>query len=449
MSATSGPGPAGGSPVGATVTFTVRGGRPLLGELRVPGDKSVSHRALIVGALARGTSVVRGLSHGEDVARTAAALRAMGASVHDGRVSAGPDGLHAPETDLDAGNSGTTIRLLAGAVAGFPWTSRLVGDASLSARPMDRVAAPLRAMGASVEGQGPRCLPPLTVTGGALRGIDYASPLPSAQVKSCVLLAGLGARGDTVVREPVLTRRHTEELLARCGAALVEEQLADGAHVVTLSPSVLDPFELDVPGDPSQAAFWLVAGCIVPDSALTVRGIYVGEGRRGFLDVLARMGARTEERDVTGPGALGPTADVSVRAGPLRGTEVEAAEITGLDEVPILAVAAACARGETVFRSVGELRVKESDRLAGVAELVRAFGGRAEVAADDLVVAGGDGALRPGTLAARGDHRMAMAAAVAGLAAGPGPTTVSGWASVATSYPDFGRDLAHLQRGAG
>ncbi|HUI02629.1 MAG TPA: 3-phosphoshikimate 1-carboxyvinyltransferase [Acidimicrobiales bacterium] len=428
-------------------TFTVHGGRPLTGELRVPGDKSVSHRALILGALAAGTSVVRGLSHGEDVARTAAALRALGARVDDGRVSAGA-GLHAPAAPLDAGNSGTTMRLLAGVVAARPWTTVLTGDASLSGRPMDRVALPLRAMGAAVTGQGPQCRPPLTVRGGALAGIDYTTPMASAQVKSCILLAGTGASGETVVREPVLTRRHTEELLARCGAALREETGADGTHVVTLRPSALEPFELDVPGDPSQAAFWLVAGCVVAGSALTVRGVYVGAGRRGFLDVLARMGARIEERPVTGPADLAATADVVVRAGPLEGTAVDGAEITGLDEVPALAVAAACASGDTVFRSVGELRVKESDRLSGVAELVRAFGGRAEVDGDDLLVHGGGG-LRPGALDARGDHRMAMAAAVAGLAAGEGPTRVAGWSAVATSYPEFGRDLAHLQRAAG
>jgi 3-phosphoshikimate 1-carboxyvinyltransferase len=440
------PGPGGdGDPPG---TFTVHGGRPLAGDLRVPGDKSVSHRALILGALATGTSVVRGLSHGEDVARTAGALRAMGAHVEEGRVSGGPSGLHAPAAPLDAGNSGTTMRLLAGVVAARPWTTVLTGDASLSRRPMDRVAVPLRAMGATVTGQGSDCHPPLTVHGGALSGIDYTTPMASAQVKSCILLAGTAARGDTVVREPVLTRRHTEELLARCGAAVRDEVGADGTHVVTLTPSVLEPFELTIPGDPSQAAFWLVAGCIVAGSALTVRGIYVGAGRRGFLDVLARMGAAIEEHPVTGPADLAATADVAVRSGPLAGTEVDASEIPGLDEVPVLAVAAACASGDTVFRSVGELRVKESDRLVGVAELVRAFGGRAEVDGDDLLVRGA-GRLRPGAVDARGDHRMAMAAAVAGLAAGEGPTRVTGWATVATSYPEFGRDLAHLQRAAG
>ena len=276
-----------------------------------------------------------------------------------------------------------------------------------------------------------------------LRGIDYTTPMASAQVKSCVLLAGLGAEGDTVVREPVLTRRHTEELLARCGVLVTETEEGDGTHVVRLVPSRPAPFELDVPGDPSQAAFWVVAACIVPGSAVTVERVYVGAGRRGYLDVLARMGADLREVPATGSGDLAATADIVARHGALRGTEVLAAEITGLDEVPVLAVAAACASGDTVFRDVGELRVKESDRLVGVAELVRAFGGRAEVDGDDLWVSG-IGTLVPGTVDARGDHRMAMAAAVAALAAGSDASTVAGWEAVATSYPAFAADLARL-----
>ena len=432
--------------------FTVEGGRPLVGRVRVPGDKSVSHRALLLGALAAGDSVLRGLSDGEDVARTAAAVRGLGARLDLDTVSrttvisGGPAALQEPDGPLDMGNSGTTTRLLAGVVAGLPFTTRLTGDASLSSRPMDRVAVPLRQMGATVQGRTERCLPPLTIRGGALRGIDYTTPMASAQVKSCVLLAGLGAHGDTVVREPVLTRRHTEELLTRCGARLTEDDVAGGGHVVRLSPSELSPFELDVPGDPSQAAFWVVAACVVPGSEITVERVYVGRGRRGFLDVLARMGASIDEIPASGPGDLAATADIAVRFGPLHGTEVHAAEITGLDEVPVLAVAAACASGDTVFRDVGELRVKESDRLAGVAALVAVFGARAEVEGDDLRVHG-TGRLVAGALDTHGDHRMAMAAAVAGLAAGSEPTRIGGWAAVATSYPGFAADLATLTGG--
>jgi 3-phosphoshikimate 1-carboxyvinyltransferase len=432
--------------------FTVEGGRPLVGRVRVPGDKSVSHRALLLGALAVGDSLVRGLSDGDDVARTATAVRALGARVETGEaprsvvITGGAATLRPPAGALDMGNSGTTIRLLAGVVAGQPFTTELTGDASLSARPMDRVAVPLRRMGATVHGRTERCLPPLTVRGGALVGIDYTTPVASSQVKSCVLLAGLFADGETVVREPVLTRRHTEEMLARCGAHLREEDGPGATHVVRLAPSTLAPFELDVPGDPSQAAFWVVAACVVPGSEITVERVYVGRGRRGYLDVLARMGALVEEVPVTGPGDLGATADIVARFGPLQSTEVRATEITGLDEVPVLAVAAACASGATVFHDVGELRVKESDRLAGVVELVRSFGGRAEVDGDDLCVHGAGG-LVPGALDARGDHRMAMAAAVAGLAAGSTPTHIAGWSAVATSYPGFAADLASLQRG--
>jgi 3-phosphoshikimate 1-carboxyvinyltransferase len=432
-----------------TTVFTVRGGRPLRGTVRVPGDKSVSHRALLLGAVADGESVIRGLSDGDDVARTAAALVSLGATVHTDptsratRISGGPRTWRAPDGPLDLGNSGTSMRLLAGIVAGRPFGTRLTGDASLSSRPMDRVALPLRQMGAEVQGRTDRCLPPLLIQGGTLHGIDYTTPMASAQVKSCVLLAGLGARGETVVREPVLTRRHTEEMLARCGADLTEQDTPEGAHVVRLRPSVLSNFEIDVPGDPSQAAFWVVAACVVPDSEVTVERVYVGRGRRGYLDVLVRMGASIDEHPATGPGDLAATADIGARYGALQGTEVHASEITGLDEVPVLAVAAACASGQTVFRAVGELRVKESDRLAGVAELVTLFGGGAEVHGDDLVVEGA-GRLSPGAVDARGDHRMAMAAAVAGLAAGHSPTRIAGWSAVATSYPGFAADLASL-----
>ena len=232
--------------------------------------------------------------------------------------------------------------------------------------------------------------------------------MASAQVKSCVLLAGLRAVGETIVREPVPTRRHTEEMLARCGAAIDEDD-HDGTHVVRLRGGDLEPFEIDIPGDPSQAAFWVVGACVVPGSEITLERVYVGPGRRGFLDVLVRMGAAIEEVAVTGPRDLAATGTIRARSGPLRATTVDAGEITGLDEVPALAVAAACAEGTTVFYGVGELRVKESDRLAAVVSMVRTFGARAEADGDDLVVHGSP-RLRSGSFDAGGDHRMAMAA---------------------------------------
>jgi 3-phosphoshikimate 1-carboxyvinyltransferase len=414
----------------------------------VPGDKSISHRALLLGAVAGGTSQVRGLSDGDDVRCSAVAVEALGAGIEGTRISGGPDRLHQPSGPLDVGNSGTTIRLLAGLVAGWDFTVVMGGDESLSTRPMDRVAIPLRLMGAVVEGGGERCLPPITVRGGSLRGIDYSPPMASAQVKSCVLLAGLRAEGETVVREPVLTRRHTEEMLALCGADVSEED-DDGTHVVRLRGGEVKPFEIDIPGDPSQAAFWVAAACIVPGSDITLERVYVGPGRRGFLDVLVRMGADIDEAAVTGPGDLAATATLRARYGALRATSVAATEITGLDEVPVLAVAAACAEGTTVFRGVGELRVKESDRLAAVVALVRAFGGTAEANGDDLVVQGTP-SLVAGVFDAAGDHRMAMAAAIA-AAAVPGPvgeSSISGFGSVATSYPRFADHLEMLAAGA-
>jgi 3-phosphoshikimate 1-carboxyvinyltransferase len=423
--------------------LVVAGGRALTGTVTVPGDKSISHRALLFGALADGTSEIAGLSEGGDVRCTAEAVRALGATVDHGRIVGGPGLLHQPYAPIDAGNSGTTMRLLAGLVAGWDWKVVLTGDASLSRRPMDRVALPLEEMGARVEGIGERFLPPLTVQGGSLHGIDYTPPVASAQVKSCLVLAGLRASGETVVREPVPTRRHTEEMLLRCGIDFTEEDGADG-HVVRVHAAEARPFELSVPGDPSQAAFWIVAACIVPGSEIRLPHLYVGPGRRGFLDVLRRMGADVEERATTEASDLAATADVVARSATLRATTVSSGEITGLDEVPVLAVAAARAEGTTVFSGVGELRVKESDRLAAVVALVRAFGGRAEAQGDDLVVEGVP-ALSAGRFDAGGDHRMAMAAAVAGAAvAGDRASTVSGFDVVATSYPGFARHLEQL-----
>jgi 3-phosphoshikimate 1-carboxyvinyltransferase len=431
----------------------VRSGRPLVGTVELPGDKSISHRALLIGSLADGTSVARGLSDGQDVAHTASALRALGVEIEGSggegpgalttTIGRGSGGFSEPASALDCGNSGTTMRLLAGLLAAQSWSTELVGDASLSERPMDRIAEPLRLMGATVTGRGPRCRPPLELRGGELRGIDYAPPQASAQVKSCVLLAGLGAQGDTVVREAVPTRRHTEELLELCGAD-IEQTDDDATHVVRVRSSVLRPFDLTVPGDPSQAAFWLVAACVVPGSEIALPGVYVGEGRRGFIDVLVRMGADLSESEAGGPGSGGFSADLTARYGPLVATEVNSSEITGLDEIPVLAVAAAVAKGVTVFRDVAELRVKESDRLAGIVGLLDAFGARAEIEGVDLYVHG-QGGLTTGEFDADGDHRMAMAAAVAGTAAaGDATSLIRGWESVATSYPAFGDHLAML-----
>lgn len=430
----------------------VPGGRRLHGSVRVPGDKSISHRALMLAALADGLSTITGLSDGDDVRRTAAAIVALGATVvatvEEGAqtvaVRGGSFRLRAPADPIDLGNSGTGCRLLAGLVAGLDGTTVLTGDRSLSSRPMDRVAAPLERMGARVVGQGDRCLPPLSITGGALRGIDYTPPMASAQVKSAVLLAGIAAEGDTIVREPIATRAHTEEMLAAAGADITVTTHGSG-RVVRVRRSHLRPTTTVVPGDPSQAAFWVVAGVIVPGSEVTVPGVHLATERTGFIDVLRRMGA-----DIALVDADGGTGSIISRHSHLHGITVSAQEIPSLDEVPILAVAALVAQGETRFCDVGELRVKESDRLAGTVELMTTFGARATIDGDDLVVTGG-APLRPGRIDCRGDHRMAMAAAVAGSAcrSSTDVTVIDGWSAVATSYPNFMADLADLADLAG
>jgi 3-phosphoshikimate 1-carboxyvinyltransferase len=440
--------------------FVVEGARALSGSVSVPGDKSISHRALLCAALADGESLVRGLSDGQDVRRTEAAIKALGAIVsddaeggieprgsrdHETTIAGGLGVLRAPGGAIDCGNSGTTIRLLAGLVAGHAWNVTLTGDESLASRPMDRIARPLELMGATVTGSGESCRPPIEIAGGSLKGIEYSPPQASAQVKSCVLFAGLAADGETVVSEAINTRRHTEELFEICGVDIEEEHSGSG-HVVRVRPSSLGPFELSVPGDPSQAAFWVVASLIVPGSEISLPGIYVGEQRRGFLDVLRRMGGSITEDSMSiwTSSSLDSTADVVGRHSALVATDVDASEITGLDEVPVLAVAACFAEGTTRFRNVGELRVKESDRLSGIVEMLGAFGGSAEVHGDDLVV-NGVGHLTPTHFHSSGDHRMAMAAAVAAIAAaGDGLSVISGWSSVATSYPAFREHVGEL-----
>jgi 3-phosphoshikimate 1-carboxyvinyltransferase len=334
------------------------------------------------------------------------------------------------------------MRLLAGVAASIAGITRMTGDASLRARPMDRVAEPLELMGATVAGEGQRRLPPIVVTGGRLRGIDYTPPMASAQVKSAVLLAGLDAEGETVVREPVATRAHTEEMLAGAGADIEVTPWGDG-RIVRVRRSALGARAWEVPGDPSQAAFWVVAGALVPGSRVTVEQLHLGSERIGFLHVLIRMGA-----DVTLHDIGGDVGSVTAAFSGLCGTTVEATEIPSLDEVPVLAVAALVADGPTRFRGVGELRVKESDRLEGTARLVRAFGGVATVEDDDLVIAG-RATPSPGRFDAEGDHRMAMAAAVAAAAVtSTDPSVIVGWEAVATSYPGFADTLERLARRA-
>ncbi|HUE06456.1 MAG TPA: 3-phosphoshikimate 1-carboxyvinyltransferase [Acidimicrobiales bacterium] len=435
--------------------LVVEGGVSCRGTVRTPGEKSISHRSVLLAALAEGTSVVHGLSDGADVAASLAAVEALGVEVE--RPEEGTLVLHGGRTrlrpaarPLDCGNSGTSMRLLSGLVAGLAWTTELVGDESLSQRPMDRVAEPLGLMGATVSGQGTRCLPPLRIEGGALQGIDWTSKMASAQVKSAILLAGLSARGETTVRESVTTRTHTEEMLAEAGADISVQPWGEG-RVVTVRPSALKPVERTVPGDPSAAAFFAVAGAVVPDSAVDIADVYSGPARLGFVSVLQRMGADITLVTPSGGAADAHSATIRVRATarPLSATNVAAAEIPSLDEIPALAVAAAVAEGTTVFSDVGELRVKEVDRLAAVVEMVEAFGASARVEGDTLSIAGVGGPLRGARFDSQGDHRMAMAAAVAALAAAPAERSlITGFDASATSYPGFADDLRLLTTSA-
>lgn len=409
----------------------VTGPTTLNGTVRVPGDKSVSHRALLLAALADGTSHIRGLSHGADVLHTKAAVQALGAHVDersDGSIAVTGGDLHVPAAIIDVGNSGTGIRLMAGVVAGLTGQTTLEGDASIAKRPMDRIAIPLRLMGAEVAGRDGGTYPPLTIRGGSLHGIDYTVPVSSAQVKSAILLAGLSADGETIVREPIRSRAHTEEMLTVRGADLD----VDGA-TVRLRPSILRPTDEDVPGDPSQAAFWLVGAAAIAGSAVTVEGIYLGHARGGFLDVLRRMGAQV---DVVESSTATRAFDVTVRCAELCATDIGVDEIAGLvDEIPALAVAAALASGTTRITGASELRVKESDRVATTAAMLRSFGVAVEELPDGLVITGG-GALHAGTVDSHGDHRIAMAGAILALAV-DGTTSISGFEAVDTSYPGY------------
>ena len=407
----------------------------LRGRLRVPGDKSISHRAVLMSAQAKGASRISGLSNGADVRATVRAVQAFGARVSEGGgvLTIDGGGLHEPDSVVDVGNSGTGIRLMAGYAAGIHGLTILYGDASIARRPMGRVTEPLRQMGARIDGRDGGLLPPLVIRGGELEGIDYAVPVPSAQVKGAVLLAGLSAAGPTTVREETPTRVHTEEMLEVWGARV---DVVSGA--VTVHPGPLHPVDFTVPGDPSQAAFWVVAACLVAGSDLTVEGVYVGAQRAAFLDVLRRMGADVELVDFD---PVTSVAGIRARSGPLVATDVGGPEVAGLiDEIPVLAVAAAHAEGVTTFGDAAELKVKESDRIASMVGALTAVGAAAEGRSDGLVVNGHGRPLAGGVIDSVGDHRVAMALAVAALAAA-GPVRIEGWDAVATSYPAFEEDL--------
>jgi len=441
-------------------TVTIRPAARLRGSLRLPGDKSVSHRALLLAALAEGESRIHGAGDGADVRSTAGIVRALGATVErvaeDGPtvgyrvLSPGPGGLRAPGATLDCGNSGTSLRLTAGVLAGLPMTVTLDGDDSLRRRPVARIIDPLRLMGATLHARQADTLPPLTVTGrDPLAAIDYTTPVPSAQVKSALLLAGLRAQGSTTVHEAVATRDHTERMLRARGVP-VERGTSAGAVTWSVRGGMqVQAVEERVPGDVSAAAFWLVAGALHPDAELTLRAVGVNPTRRAVIDLLARMGATIEERWVRALGVDGrpdpedvgePLADLVVRSSSLHGIDIGPDEVAAaIDEIPVLCLAAAMASGVTTIRGAGELRHKESDRIAGVTAGLTALGARVQAAGDDLRI-DGSARLRGATTDSLDDHRLAMTFAIAGLLA-DGETIIERPASAAISYPGFFDDL--------
>jgi 3-phosphoshikimate 1-carboxyvinyltransferase len=410
------------------------------GSIEVPGDKSISHRALMLGAIAEGATVVHGFLASEDCLATEATMRALGVRIERDAAGtvridgAGAGGLRAPATELDLGNSGTAIRLLMGLLAGQAFDCVLTGDASLSRRPMERVASPLRSMGAMID-TAPGGTPPVRIRGGArLHGIDYRLPMASAQVKSAVLLAGLYAAGSTTVRSPGPSRDHTERMLASMGVELVRSEHGQGHSVSLVGPARLRGLELTVPGDFSSAAFFLVAGCLGARDGLVVRNVGMNPTRTGLLTILREMGAniRVENERVVG---AEPMADLVVAQSVLRGIDVRPALVPlAIDELPILFVAAAAARGTTTVTGADELRKKETDRIAVMARGLEAVGARVAELPDGLRIEGGE--LRGGAVDSHGDHRIAMAFSVASLLA-RAPIDIANTAEVATSFPNF------------
>ncbi len=428
------------------------GAAPLRGTIHPPGDKSISHRSLLFAAIADGRSRIEHLGPGDDVACTRAALGQLGVRITDGRdgsvsvTGRGFEALREPAGIVDCGNSGTSTRLLAGLLAGAPFLSVLTGDESLVTRPMRRVVDPLRAMGATIDGRADATLAPLVIRGARpLYALDHTLEVASAQVKGALVLAALQADGPVTITEPAPSRDHTERMLRALGVDIVP--LAElyptraNAHGVRVEPGAPEPFEIVVPGDPSSAAFFVVAACITPGSEIVITGVSLNPTRIGFLHVLQRMGADIEigaERLVVGE----PVGSLTVRSAPLHATVIEGDEIPNvIDEIPVLAVAAAFAEGVTEIRDAAELRVKESNRIGALEQELTQLGVAVEAKADGLVIRGG--APRAATLKSHGDHRIAMAAAVA-LHALDAESSVRGWAAVASSYPGFAADLDAL-----
>jgi 3-phosphoshikimate 1-carboxyvinyltransferase len=406
------------------------------GELTVPGDKSISHRSLMLGGIAQGVTDITGFLAGEDCLATLRALQALGVRIErpeDQHVivhGVGLHGLRAAAAPLDMGNAGTAMRLSMGLLAPQTFASTLIGDESLMSRPMERAATPLRLMGANIKTQNGR--PPVEIQGSKLRGIDYTLPVASAQVKSAVLLAGLQASGQTRVTEPAPTRDHTERMLRAFGVNVVQQ----GATAAIEGGQTLKATQIVVPADFSSAAFFLVAGCLAAEKPLLLRNVGINPTRTGLLQLLLQMGADIQVHPHPGPKDAEPIADLEVRKSRLKGIQVSEDLVPlSIDEFPVFFVAAACAEGETLVRGAEELRVKETDRLAAMADGLTTLGVENELHPDGLSIRGGDG-FKGGTVDSRGDHRIAMSFAIASLRA-RGEIEILDVANVATSFPGF------------
>lgn len=413
----------------------------LRGSLRVPGDKSISHRSIIFGSLAKGVTKVHDILRGEDVLSTMQVFREMGVQIEDkGDLveihGCGFDGLQEPQRPIDMGNSGTSMRLIAGVLAGRNFSAQMVGDDSLSNRPMDRISLPLRQMGVEIAGQTERDLPPLTIQGNPkLKPIQYQLPIASAQVKSALIFAALQAQGESLIIEKDLTRNHTEDMLLQFGGQLK----VDGKEIRVAGKQELQAQEVVVPGDISSAAFWLVAGLIVPNSKITLTNVGINETRTGILDVIQAMGGKLSVSELD---EVAKSATITVESSDLHGTQISGELIPRLiDELPIIALLATQAEGQTLIRDAEELKVKETDRIQVVADALNSMGADIQPTADGMIIQGKT-SLKGASVHTYGDHRIGMMTAIAALLVKDGNVELERAEAINTSYPDF---FAHLE----
>lgn len=427
-------------------TIYSNGAAKLTGTMIVPGDKSISHRAVMFGSLAHGKTIVNDLLTGDDCLNTIDCFKKLGVDIQleGNRVEIngkGMEGLQEPSEVLDVGNSGTTIRLLLGILANLPFSTTVIGDESIAKRPMGRVTIPLKQMGAKIDGRNGGEFTPLHIRGGNLSGIEYQSPVASAQVKSAVLLAGLTANGETAVIEPEDSRNHTERMLRAFGFDVKE----DGLRKSLVGGGKLTATTIDVPGDISSAAFFLVAAAILPESQLTLKNVGMNETRTGIIDVLKEMGANIEISNAKGED-LEPSADITISYSNLTAIEIGGEIIPRLiDEIPIIALAATQAEGVTIIKNAEELKVKETNRIDAVVEELTKMGAKIEATNDGMKIYGNKGMLRQANGDSRGDHRIGMMLAIAGLLAN-GETTIANSDAISISYPGFFEQLEELRK---